>query len=101
MIELHYSSPNRSFFERDPATVARLLLGAKLIHEVSGRQHIGGIIVETEAYLASNDGAAHNNRGQTKATRALFMPAGTVYIHQMRAYVGIDIVTEKPDQPSS
>lgn len=71
------------------------------MHQLPGGEQIGGVIVETEAYLAWDDGAAHNRRGQTNATRALFMQGGTIYIHQMRAYVGMDIVTESADKPSS
>lgn len=44
----------RSFFQRDPLTCARELIGTELIW---GR--CGGVIVETEAYLAENDEAAH------------------------------------------
>ena len=44
----------RGFFQRDPITCARELVGTKLIWE-----KCAGIIVETEAYLAQNDEACH------------------------------------------
>jgi DNA-3-methyladenine glycosylase len=43
-----------SFFEREPLTCARELIGTELLwHECAG------IVVETEAYLAENDEACH------------------------------------------
>jgi DNA-3-methyladenine glycosylase len=44
----------RGFFQRDPITCARELVGTKLIWE-----KCAGIIVETEAYLAEDDEACH------------------------------------------
>lgn len=52
-----------SFFKREPIVCARELIGAELIW---GR--CAGIIVETEAYLAVNDEAAHTfTRPSTRA----------------------------------
>ncbi|PIZ31962.1 MAG: DNA-3-methyladenine glycosylase [Alphaproteobacteria bacterium CG_4_10_14_0_8_um_filter_53_9] len=91
----------KSFFERPPEVVAKELIGKKLHHQLLDGTILEGLIVETEAYLAERDAAAHNARGQTNANRALFDDAGTLYIHPMRAYVGMDIVTEKKGVPSS
>src|SRR5213075_3062116 len=44
----------RAFFRRDPLSCARELVGAELVWG-----ECAGIIVETEAYLARNDEAAH------------------------------------------
>ncbi|PYL64021.1 MAG: hypothetical protein DMF20_11385 [Verrucomicrobia bacterium] len=43
-----------SFFERDPLTCARELIGTELIWG-----ECSGIVVEVEAYAAINDEAAH------------------------------------------
>lgn len=91
----------RSFFERSPDLVARELIGALLIRRISGTTMLGGVIVETEAYLASDDAAAHNHRGKTKANAALFMRAGTIYVHRLRQHHCMDIVTEDSTNPSS
>ncbi len=44
----------RTFFERDPVTCARELIGCELVWN-----ECAGIIVETEAYAAVNDEACH------------------------------------------
>lgn len=52
-----------SFFERDPLTCARELIGAELIWG-----NCSGVLVETEAYNAINDEAAHTfTRPSTRA----------------------------------
>jgi DNA-3-methyladenine glycosylase len=85
------------FFMRPPEQVAYDLIGTILV--MGDKQ---AIITETEAYLAAGDAAAHNTRyGRTPAREALYGPAGTLYIHAMRAYVGMDIVTEGEGAPSS
>lgn len=45
---------DRSFFQRDPLTCARELIGCELVWK-----QCAGIIVETEAYAAINDEACH------------------------------------------
>lgn len=44
----------RSFFQRDPVTCARELIGCELVWK-----RCAGIVVETEAYAAINDEACH------------------------------------------
>jgi DNA-3-methyladenine glycosylase len=70
----------RSFFNRDPRVVARALLG-KLIVRRHGRKRIAGRIVEVEAYLGSNDLAAHAAAGRTARNAVLFGPPGHVYVY--------------------
>lgn len=83
----------RAFFERDVKEVARALLGCVLVHEVAGVRRTGRI-VETEAYLAEGDAAAHVAYGKKASVRALERGPGTLYIHPMRQYVGMDIVAQ-------
>jgi len=65
-----------SFFERDPLVCARELVGAELIWD-----KCSGIVVETEAYLTSNDRASHTF---TRPSARAFVErnvAGAVYIY--------------------
>ena len=65
-----------SFFKRDPVMCARDLVGAELIWG-----DCSGVIVETEAYNAVNDEAAHTF---TRASARSFVErngAGTAYVY--------------------
>ncbi|MEP6955590.1 MAG: DNA-3-methyladenine glycosylase [Chthoniobacterales bacterium] len=65
-----------SFFERDPLTCARELIGTELIWGACA-----GIVVETEAYLSENDEACHCFvRPSTRAFLARNKP-GAAYIY--------------------
>ncbi len=83
----------RAFFDRDPVTVARGLLGCVLVHIVNGERRTGRI-VETEAYLVEGDAAAHTAYGKKAAWRAMEQGPGTLYIHPMRQYVGLDMIAK-------
>jgi DNA-3-methyladenine glycosylase len=68
------------FYDRDPRWVARGLLG-KIVVRQSGREHIAGRIVEVEAYLGTDDAAAHAAAGLTPRNRVLFGPPGRSYVY--------------------
>jgi DNA-3-methyladenine glycosylase len=70
----------RAFFNRDPRTVARELLG-KLIVRRNGRKQLAGRIVEVEAYLGAGDLAAHAAAGHTARNAVLFGPPGHAYVY--------------------
>jgi DNA-3-methyladenine glycosylase len=66
----------RKFFQRDPLTCARELIGCTLVWE-----GCEGIIVETEAYAARGDEASHTFvRPSTRAFVAEY-PPGAAYVY--------------------
>ncbi|MEM1027781.1 MAG: DNA-3-methyladenine glycosylase [Planctomycetota bacterium] len=92
----------RSFYRRDPVTVARALLGQRLVSLIGGVQ-VAGLIVETEAYLGYRDKAAHSfNWRKTERTKTMFADGGTAYvflnygIHHL-----FNIVVAEVDQPQA
>ena len=79
--KLRAASPlSREFFNRNPATVARELLGKLLIRR-EGRTLLAGRIVENEAYLGLEDPAAHAYNGRTPRNAVLFGPPGHAYVY--------------------
>jgi len=70
-----------AFFERSPDVVARDLLGAVLVSTAGGVE-TGGRIVETEAYLGSDDAGSHAaTRGITKRNAVMYGPPGSAYVY--------------------
>lgn len=73
---------NPSFFLRgDVLTISRELLGKTLITRIDGKI-TGGIITETEAYMAPEDKASHAYKGKrTKRNEAMFLQGGRTYVY--------------------
>jgi len=69
----------RAFYGPTADEVAPKLLGHWLVHRTEAGA-VGGIIVETEAYIR-NDPACHAFRGETKRTRVMFGPPGHGYVY--------------------
>jgi len=68
-------------FSDDPVTVARSLLGQRLVR-VEGGRRLAGIIVEVEAYLGAPDRAAHTYNGRrTPRNESMYLPGGHVYVY--------------------
>jgi DNA-3-methyladenine glycosylase len=69
-----------TFYNRPTLTVARELIGAKLIRILNG-QKLAGLISETEAYIGETDLACHAKAGLTKRTAPMYGTAGHAYIY--------------------
>lgn len=73
--------PRFTAFSADPITVARQLLGQRLVRVIN-RQRLAGTIVEVEAYLGTDDAAAHTYRGRrTARNAAMYLPGGHAYVY--------------------
>lgn len=83
----------QSFYDREPAVVARELLGALLIHNSEDGMTVGRI-VETEAYLAENDTACHAYRGMTRRNASMFGPPGMAYVYAIHSRWCLNAVTQ-------
>src|SRR5579884_4467702 len=64
------------FFQRDPVTCARELIGAELVWG-----ECSGIVVETEAYAALNDEAAHTFTRPSARSFIERNQAGAAYVY--------------------
>ncbi|WP_432797057.1 DNA-3-methyladenine glycosylase [Poriferisphaera sp. WC338] len=73
----------RSFFNRNTITVARALLGQKLIRlDPKTNTLVGGLIIEVEAYLGPHDKAAHTyNHHRTPRVETMWGPPGHAYVY--------------------
>lgn len=90
----------REFYNRDPVTVAKELLGKVLVRETP-EGVTAGIIVETEAYLAQDDPANHAFRGMTNRNKSMFGPPGHAYVYRIHQVCCLNAVTEPEGVPSA
>ena len=59
-------------------------------------------IIETEAYIGTNDLASHARFGRTPRTETMYGPAGHLYIYLIYGiYYLLNISTESPDFPAA
>ena len=80
--------PN-SFFNQNASTLARQLLG-KVIRRKFHQFWLSAQIIETEAYYLQDKGS-HASLGFTEKRKALFMPAGTIYMYYARGRDSLNI----------
>lgn len=85
----------RRFYARPTEVVAKALLGQCLLRQTDSGEWLGGIIVETEAYLATEDPASHSYRGHTKRNGSMFCPPGTLYVYSIHAKHCMNVSTER------
>ncbi len=87
----------REFYERDPETVAKELLGKRLIREL-GKNFLEGIIVETEAYYGLHDPASRAYHGIKNYNKPMWNEPGRAFIYNVHKYWMFNIVAHKPNQ---
>ena len=91
----------REFYQQDPLTAARMLVGKILVHRTAeGEKRLR--ITETEAYWGEADTACHAHRGRTKRTEVMYGPAGTVYVYLCYGmHWMLNLVTGDPGDPQA
>ena len=70
----------RNFYARPTRTVARELLGCRLVRQLNGMR-LSGVIVEAEAYIGETDLACHAKSGKTQRTAVMYGQAGFAYVY--------------------
>lgn len=78
----------KSFYERDPAIVAKEILGKILV-----KGNMEGKIVETEAYYGLRDPASRAFKGKTNLSRWMWEKAGTTFIYMVHGHWLFNIIT--------
>ena len=70
----------RTFYSRDTITVAKSLLGKKIVRKID-KHEMSGIIIETEAYRHKDDTASHAFRKITERNKVMFEEVGKAYVY--------------------
>jgi len=70
----------REFYARPTLTVARELLGMRLVRLLDGVR-LSGLILETEAYIGETDLGCHAKAGRTHRTAVMYGPPGHAYVY--------------------
>src|SRR4030042_3855228 len=90
-----------SFYNRPTLTVARDLLGARLVRILDGVR-LTGIITETEAYNGETDLGCHAKSGKTPRNAVMFGRPGHAYIYfTYGMHWMLNAVTEREGFPAA
>jgi len=88
---------DRRFFDRPVEIVAPDLIGCYLLTTVGG-EHVGGVIIETEAY-DENDPAAHCHKEANPRRRvhsdAMLLSGGHAYVHEDRGMSCLNLTCDR------
>jgi DNA-3-methyladenine glycosylase len=91
----------RNFYNRPTLTVARDLIGARLVRILEGVK-LTGIITETEAYISENDLACHCKAGRTARTAVMYEEPGHAYVYFTYGnHWMLNVVTERVGFPAA
>ena len=91
----------RKFYNRPTLTVARELVGTRLVRIFDGNKLVG-IITETEAYIGEEDLGCHAKAGRTPRTQVMYGPPGYAYVYFTYGnHWMLNAVTEKEEFPAA
>jgi len=83
-----------AFYGRDPAVVARGLLGKRLVRRWGG-EALGGFLVETEAYYGPGDPASRAFHGMKRYNRLMWGEPGRAFVYNVHRYWMFNIVAHE------
>ncbi|HQE91904.1 MAG TPA: DNA-3-methyladenine glycosylase [Anaerolineae bacterium] len=91
----------REFYARDTLTVARDLLGKRLVRCDAGVR-LSGMITEVEAYIGEDDHASHASPGPTARNAPMYGPPGYTYVYLIYGmHHCLNVVTERSGFPAA
>jgi DNA-3-methyladenine glycosylase len=93
--------PSEFYTRSNVLTVARELLGKRLVVPATNGKRVSGTIVEVEAYRGPQDRAAHSYGGRrTRRTETMYGIGGTAYVFFVYGmYYQFNVVTNAADAP--
>jgi DNA-3-methyladenine glycosylase len=90
-----------AFYARPTLTVARELLGMRLVRVLEGVR-LAGVITETEAYIGEEDLGCHAHSGKTKRNAVMYGPPGFAYVYfTYGMHWMLNVVTERDGFPAA
>ncbi len=85
----------KEFYSRSPETVARDLLGKRLVRVLDGKR-LEGNIVETEAYHGLDDPASRAFHGLKKYNAMMWDEPGRLFVYNVHKYWMLNVIAHKP-----
>lgn len=91
----------KSYFQNpDTLFLAKDLIGKTLVRNFEGDSIFRSRIIETEAYMGSEDLACHASKGRTPRTEIMYAEGGVVYVYLIYGrYWLLNFVTGIKDHP--
>jgi DNA-3-methyladenine glycosylase len=92
----------RKYFHRPTLEVARGLLGKRLVRVEEDGSRTAGLIIETEAYIGTEDLGCHAAAGRTPRNQTMWGPPGHAYVYFIYGmHWMLNFVTEESDFPAA
>ena len=93
---------SEGFFEQPTLLVAEKLLGQRLVRIEDDHARLSGIIIETEAYIGTDDLACHGKSGKTPRNKSIWGDPGRAYVYFIYGiHWMFNIVTESAGFPAA